>query len=53
MIQPAYEFVLTEEKQMLAKGDPKLIGRYILLRRYFESRISSWGVPVKSGDETT
>jgi hypothetical protein len=47
MIQPAYNFVLAEQKRMLAKGDPELIGRYALLRSYFESRLSPWGVEVK------
>jgi hypothetical protein len=47
MIQPAYNFVLAEQKLMLSKGDPELIGRYVLLRRYFESRLGPWGVQVK------
>jgi hypothetical protein len=47
MIQPAYNFVLAEEKRMLAKGDPELIGRCVLLRSYFESRLAPWGVEVK------
>jgi len=47
MIQPAYNFVLAEGKRMLAKGDPELIGRYVLLRGYFESRLTPWGVEVK------
>jgi hypothetical protein len=48
MIQPAYNFVVAEGKRMLAKGDPELIGRYVLLRRYFESRLAAWGLEVKS-----
>jgi len=47
MIQPAYNFVLAEQKRMLAKGDPELIGRYVLLRSYFESRLTPWGVEVE------
>jgi hypothetical protein len=47
MIQPAYNFVLAEGERMLAKGDPELIGRYVLLRSYFESRLAPWGVEVK------
>jgi hypothetical protein len=46
MVQPAYNFVLAEEKRMFAKGDPELIGRYVLLRGYFESRLAPWGVDV-------
>lgn len=47
MIQPAYNFVLAEQKRMLTKGDPELIGRYVLLRSYFESRLAAWGVEVQ------
>ena len=47
MIQPAYDFVLAEQKRMLTKGNPELIGRYVLLRSYFEARLASWGVEVK------
>jgi len=47
MIQPAYNFVLAEQERLLTKGDPELIGRYVLLRRYFESRLGPWGVQVK------
>lgn len=47
MIQLAYNFVLAEQKRMLAKGAPELIGRYVLLRSYFESRLAPWGVEVK------
>lgn len=46
MIQPAYNFVLAEQKRILAKSDPELIGRYVLLRSYFESRLAPWGVKV-------
>lgn len=44
MVQPAYNFVLAEKRRVLAKGDPELIGRYVLLRNYFESRLAHWGV---------
>lgn len=47
MIQPAYNFVLGEQSRMVAKGDSELIGRYVLLRKYFESRLAPWGVEVK------
>jgi len=47
MIQPAYNFVLAEGERMLAKGDPELVGRYVLLRSYFESRLAPWGVEIK------
>jgi len=47
LIQPAYNFVLAEQKRVLAKGDPELIGRYVLLRSYFESRLAPWGVEVQ------
>lgn len=45
MIQPAYNFVLTEQKRLIAKGNAKLIDRYTSLRSYFESRLSLWGIP--------
>jgi hypothetical protein len=47
MIQPAYNFILAEQQRILAKGNPELIGRYVLLRSYFESRLAPWGVEVK------
>jgi hypothetical protein len=47
MVQPAYEFVLTEQKRMIAKGDLELIARYKSLRSYVERRLPLWGVPVR------
>jgi hypothetical protein len=47
MIQPAYNFVLAEQKRILAKGDPELISRYVQLRDYFEARLELWNVEVK------
>jgi len=47
MVQPAYNFVLAEQKRVFAKGDPELIGRYVLLRSYFESRLAAWGLEAK------
>jgi hypothetical protein len=44
MVKPAYEFVLTEEKRLATEGSPELIARYGLLRNYFESRLSLWGL---------
>jgi len=46
MVQPAYEFALTEQDRVAATGDAKLIGRYASLRSYFEWRLSLWGIPV-------
>jgi hypothetical protein len=43
-IQPAYEFVLAEQKRFAT--DAKLGPRYALLRQYFESRLSLWGIPI-------
>jgi len=49
MVQPAYEFVLTEQKRLIAEGNAELINRYALFRSYFESRLSLWSIPeVKS-----
>ena len=44
MVKPAYEFVLTEEKRLATGDSPELIARYGLLRNYFESRLSLWGL---------
>ena len=43
-IRPAYEFVLSEQKRLTAKGSSKLIERYGSLRSYFESRLPLWGL---------
>jgi hypothetical protein len=49
MVQPAYEFVLTEQKRLIVEGNAELIERYASLRRYFETRLSLWEIPaVKS-----
>jgi hypothetical protein len=45
MVQPAYEFVLAEQKRLTAEGDAELIKRYALFRSYFESRLSLWSIP--------
>jgi hypothetical protein len=44
MVRPCYEFVLTEQERALREGDTKLAGRYALLRQYFESRLTLWGL---------
>jgi hypothetical protein len=43
MVQPAYEFILAEQRRLLSEGDAKLSERYGLLRHYFESRLPKWG----------
>jgi hypothetical protein len=45
MVRPAYEFVLAEQKRLIAEGNAELINRYAMLRRYFESRLSLWSIP--------
>ena len=45
-VRPAYEFVLSEQKRLMAEGNAKLIERYASLRSYFESRLPLWSVPV-------
>jgi hypothetical protein len=49
LVRPAYEFVLAEQQRIEAAGNAKLIERYGLLRRYFESRLPLWGIEVKKG----
>lgn len=44
MVQPAYEFVLVEQKRLIAEGNVELIARYALFRSYVESRLSLWGI---------
>lgn len=46
LVKPTYEFVLAEQKRVLAGGDPKLIARYEAFRRYVESRLPLWGIEV-------
>ena len=47
MVQPAYEFLLAEQKRLVTEGDSKLIQRYALFRGYFESRLHLWDIPVR------
>jgi hypothetical protein len=44
IVQPAYDFVVAEQQRFLSTGDLKLSERYRLLRVYFESRLSLWGL---------
>lgn len=44
IVRPAYEFVLAEQSRIRATGDAKLIERYDLFRKYFESRLPLWGI---------
>jgi hypothetical protein len=48
MIQPAYDFIVTEQHRLLSIGDEKLGERYRLLRRYFESRLPQHGIACRS-----
>jgi hypothetical protein len=44
VIEPAYNFVVAEHARLTAAGNDKLSVRYARLLRYFESRISLWGI---------
>ncbi|MFI5092972.1 MAG: hypothetical protein ACHQIK_05985 [Candidatus Acidiferrales bacterium] len=44
MVQPAYDFILTEQQRLFSTGDAKLSERYGLLRQYFESRLPQHGL---------
>src|SRR6266849_852063 len=46
MIQPAYEFVLAEQKRLTTEANAKLIQRYVSFRSYVESRLPLWGIAV-------
>lgn len=48
MVQPAYEFVLAEQKRSIAEGNDKLAARYALFRSYVESRLPLWGIRVSA-----
>jgi hypothetical protein len=48
-VQPAYEFVLAEQKRLIAEGNAELIERYASFRSYFERRLSLWGMGVSKG----
>jgi hypothetical protein len=39
MVQPAYDFAVSEQQRFSSMADEKLGKRYALLRRYFESRL--------------
>jgi hypothetical protein len=45
IVQPAYEFVLAEQKRLMGEGNAELINRYASFRSYFESRLSLWSIP--------
>jgi hypothetical protein len=44
VIQPAYLFVVNQQKHWRSVENTTLSERYSKLRMYFESRISSWGI---------
>jgi len=44
MVQPAYEFLLAEQKRVIAEANSKLIARYAFFRSYVESRLPLWGI---------
>jgi hypothetical protein len=46
VIEPAYKFVVAEHEKWIANGDAKLGQRYTLLRKYFESRLPVWDLPI-------
>lgn len=48
LLKPAYEFVLAEQKRVVAAGNPKLTARYEAFRSYVESRLPLWGIEVKT-----
>lgn len=44
LVRPSYEFVVAEQQRFLSEANTKLGTRYGLLRSYFESRLSQWGL---------
>ncbi len=48
LVSIAYDFVVSQEKQLLEAGNDHLRGYYSQLRTYCESRLSLWGInPLK------
>lgn len=48
VVQKAYDFVIQESNKYKKEKNTKLGFRYTLLRNYFESRLSSWGISLLS-----
>jgi hypothetical protein len=48
MVQPGYEFIVSEYDKFVAAKDEKLAERYGKLRGYYESRLGLWGLRKKS-----
>jgi len=48
MVQNAYNFIIQESIKYKECKNSKLGFRYTLLRNYFESRITEWGISIKS-----
>jgi hypothetical protein len=44
MIQPAYDFVVAEEKRLISQGNPEPIEGYSRFRCYFESGLALLGL---------
>ena len=48
MVQPGYDFIVSEYDKFVAAKDEKLAERYGKLRGYYESRLGLWGLSKKS-----
>lgn len=47
LVAPTYEFVLAEQKRIVAGKNADLVDRYVAFRSYVESRLPLWGLEVK------
>jgi hypothetical protein len=48
MVQPGYDFIVSEHERFVAAKNEKLAERYRKLRDYYESRLALWGLTKKS-----
>jgi len=48
MVQPGYDFIVSEHEKFVAAKNEKLAQRYGKLRGYYESRLALWGLSKKS-----
>jgi hypothetical protein len=48
MVQPGYDFIVSEHEKFVAAKNEKLADRYGKLRDYYESRLALWGLSKKS-----
>lgn len=48
MVEPGYDFIVSEHERFIAAKDERLAERYGKLRSYYESRLPLWGLDKNS-----